>query len=51
MLFRQKSFSMQTESDLLSYVEEDHVSLSQNKVNVEEQIDVLVTTQNILIEY
>ena len=32
---------MQTESDLLSYVEEDHVSLSQNKVNVEEQIDVL----------
>ena len=32
---------MQTESDLLSYVEEDHVSLSQNKVNVEEQINVL----------
>ena len=32
---------MQTESDLLSYVEEDHVSLSQNKINVEEQIDVL----------
>ena len=32
---------MQTESDLLSFVEEDHSYLSQNKISVEEQIDLL----------
>lgn len=32
---------MQAESDLLSFVEEDHSYLSQNKISVEEQIDLL----------
>ncbi len=32
---------MQTENNLLSHVEEDHLSLSQYKVNVEEQIGLL----------
>ena len=38
---RAEIIPMQTESDLLSYVEKNHSSLSKNKVSVEEQINVL----------